>query len=90
MHCGKALMLLRKFKNKSQQWLADKLNTTQQYISELEKMEHINGEKLEAILKALNTNRDEWDRFKKSLPPPMRIKVYLPIVSSDCSRSLIR
>jgi transcriptional regulator with XRE-family HTH domain len=70
MHCGKALMLLRKFKNKSQQWLAEKLTTTQQYIYELEKMEHINGEKLDAILKALNCSRDEWEHFKKGLPPP--------------------
>ena len=49
-------MLLRKFKNKSQVYVAEKLNTTQQYISELEKQEHINGEKLNRILKALNSS----------------------------------
>ena len=37
MHSGKTLVFLRKFKNTTQQQLARKLGTTQQYISELEK-----------------------------------------------------
>jgi transcriptional regulator with XRE-family HTH domain len=66
MHCGKALMLLRKFKNKTQLDIAEKLNTTQQYVSELEKQEHIIGNKLNKILSALNSNKEEWEKFKKS------------------------
>jgi transcriptional regulator with XRE-family HTH domain len=66
MHCGKALMIFRKFKNKTQQDIAESLNTTQQYVSELEKQEHINGATLNKILSALNSNKDEWEKFKKS------------------------
>jgi transcriptional regulator with XRE-family HTH domain len=69
MHCGKALMLLRKFKNKTQRDVAENLNATQQYVSELEKQKHLNGEKLDRILKALNANREEYEKFKKVLPP---------------------
>lgn len=58
-------MLFRKFKNKSQQEIARKLNTTQQYISELEQQENINGNKINKILIALNTTKDEWEKFKK-------------------------
>jgi transcriptional regulator with XRE-family HTH domain len=65
MHSGKTLMLFRKFKNKSQQEIARKLNTTQQYISELEQQENINGNKINKILIALNTTKDEWEKFKK-------------------------
>ncbi|HEU5166857.1 MAG TPA: helix-turn-helix transcriptional regulator [Chitinophagaceae bacterium] len=68
MHYGKALMLFRKFKNKTQQDIAEKLKTTQQYVSELEKQNHLNGEKLDRILTALNSNREEWENFKKILP----------------------
>ena len=74
MHLGKALMLFRIFKSKTQQDIANKLNTTQQYISELEKQEHINGEKMNKILTALNSNKDEWEKFKKLLPPPTNEK----------------
>jgi transcriptional regulator with XRE-family HTH domain len=66
MHIGQSLMFFRKLKNKTQQHLAEKLNTTQQYISELEQLEHINGEKLDNILKALNSNREEFEKFKKT------------------------
>lgn len=69
MHCGKALMLFRKFKNKRQQDVAGKLNTTQQYVSELENQEHVNGDKLKKVLSALNSNKDEWEKFKRLLPP---------------------
>ena len=65
MHCGKALMLFRKFKNQTQQDIARKLNATQQYISELEKKENINGDKINKILGALNSNKDEWENFKR-------------------------
>jgi transcriptional regulator with XRE-family HTH domain len=67
MHYGKALMLFRKFKNKSQQDIARNLNTTQQYISELEQQENVNGDKINKILTALNSNKDEWEKFKKLL-----------------------
>jgi len=67
MHCGKALMLFRKFKNKSQQDIARKLSTTQQYISELEQQENINGNKINKILNALNSTKDDWEKFKKLL-----------------------
>ncbi|HMK17152.1 MAG TPA: helix-turn-helix transcriptional regulator [Chitinophagaceae bacterium] len=67
MHTGKALMLFRKFKNKSQQDIARNLSTTQQYISELEQQENINGDKINKILIALNSNKDEWEKFKKFL-----------------------
>lgn len=70
MHSGKTLMLLRKFKNKTQRDIAEKLKTTQQYISELEKQEHIDGERLDKLLRVLNSNREEWEKFKKMLPPP--------------------
>jgi len=69
MHFGKALMLFRKLKNKTQQDIARKLNTTQQYVSELEKLEYINCEKLDSILKELNSNREEFEKFKKTLSP---------------------
>lgn len=68
MHYGKALMLIRKFKNRTQQDIAEKLGTTQQYISELEKQNHISVEKLNSILKALSSNREEFEKFKKTLP----------------------
>ncbi len=67
MHCGKALMLFRKFKNNSQQDIAKKLNTSQQYISELEHQENINGDKINKILYALNSSKDDWEKFKKIL-----------------------
>ena len=69
MHCGKALMLFRKLKNKTQQDIARKLNTTQQYVSELEKLEYINCEKLDTMLTELNSNREEFEKFKKTLSP---------------------
>ena len=62
-------MIFRKFKNKTQQDIAEGLNTTQQYVSELEKQKHLNGEKLDRILKALNANREEFEKFKRVLPP---------------------
>ena len=69
MQCGKTLTLLRKFRNTTQQQLAKKLNVKQQYISQLEKQNHINASILEKILKALNSNNSEWEQFRK-LPPP--------------------
>lgn len=68
MHYGKTLMLLRKFKDTTQQELANKLATTQQYISELEKQNHFNGTKLDSILKALDSNKEEWEQLKKFSP----------------------
>jgi len=69
MHCGKTLMLLRKFKNTTQQQLAKKLATTQQYISELEKQNHFNGAKLDRLLKALNSSKEEWEQLKRFRAP---------------------
>jgi transcriptional regulator with XRE-family HTH domain len=68
MHCGKTLTLLRKFRNTTQQQLAKKLNVKQQYISQLEKQNHINGSILDKVLKGLNSNKTEWEQFRK-LPP---------------------
>ena len=62
-------MMLRKFKNTTQQQLAKKLATTQQYISELEKQNHFNGAKLERILKALNSSKEEWEQLRRFSPP---------------------
>ena len=47
---------------------AEKLMTTQQYVSELERQEHINVEKINRILNVLNSNREEWDKFRRLLP----------------------
>jgi transcriptional regulator with XRE-family HTH domain len=69
MHCGKTLMLVRKFKNTTQQQLAKRLATSQQYISELEKQNHFNGAKLDKILKALNCSKDEWEKLRRFTPP---------------------
>ena len=69
MHCGKTLMLLRKFKNTTQQQLAKRLATSQQYISELEKQNHFSGAKLDKILKALNSTKEEWEQFRRFVPP---------------------
>ena len=67
MHCGKALMLFRKYKNKTQQDIAEELNTSQQYVSELEKQQYISSEKLNKILSVLNSSLEEWEKFKKLL-----------------------
>lgn len=67
MHSGKTLMLLRKFKNKSQNFLAQKLKKSQQYISQLEKQEDIDGKQLDNLLKALNSNKEEWEKVKKMM-----------------------
>jgi len=69
MNCGKTLMLLRKLKNTTQEQLAKKMNATQQYVSELERQNHFNGEKLNKILRALNSSKEEWELLKKITPP---------------------
>lgn len=69
MHCGQTLRLLRQYKGISQQTLAKKMNVKQQMISYWEKLEHLKGKTLEQLLKALNSNNNEWEQFKK-LPPP--------------------
>jgi len=68
MNSGNSLMLFRKLKNKSQNQIAKRLKTSQQYISELEKQPHIKDEIIDKFLHALNSNRDEWEKFKKLLP----------------------
>lgn len=62
-------MLLRKLKNTTQEQLAKKMNATQQYVSELERQDHFNGEKLNKILRALNSSKEEWELLKKITPP---------------------
>jgi len=69
MHRGKTLMLLRKYKNKSQVQVAKKLLTSQQYISELEKRKHLNEQLLDRILGALNSSREERNQLENYLPP---------------------
>ena len=69
MHSGKTLMMLRKFKNKSQDYVADQLKKSQQYVSQIEKQEDINGKLLDKLLKALNSSRNEWEKIKKMLRP---------------------
>jgi len=71
MHCGEIFKILRNWKKISQQQLAKKLNTSQQYISALEKQEHLSGEKLTMLLKGINSTREEWERFKKLTPHPL-------------------
>lgn len=61
-------MLFRKFKNKTQGDVAKNLNTSQQYISEVEKQKKLNDDLVDKILVALNSNREEWENFKKILP----------------------
>ena len=65
MHNGKALMLLRKSKNRSQSAIAKKLNKSQQYISQFEAQQSLNGKMLDQYLAAINSNRSEWEKFKK-------------------------
>jgi len=66
---GNTLKLIRQWKNISQLELADKLKSSQQYISELESKEYFNGTLKGNILRLLKISQEEWDRFKK-LPPP--------------------
>lgn len=68
MNSGNSLMLFRKLKNKSQSHIAKKLKTSQQYISELEKQQYLKDETIDRFLRALNSDRDEWEKFKALLP----------------------
>ena len=68
MNSGNSLMLFRKFNKKTQRDVAKKLKTSQQYISELEKQKHLDDKLLENVLKAMNSNWDEWEKFKALLP----------------------
>lgn len=72
MHYGESFSLLRKFKKFSQKKLADSVNKTQQYISELEQQEHLNGKNLNMLLKGISSSRDEWEKFKRLMPPPRK------------------
>jgi transcriptional regulator with XRE-family HTH domain len=69
MHCGDVLKLLRNAKKMSQKQLAKRIGKSQEMISYWEKQEHLNGENLDMLLKGLDSNRSEWELFKK-LPPP--------------------
>jgi len=69
MHDGDVLKLLRRYKKLSQSELGKRISKSQEMISLLEQKEHLNGKNLEQLLKALNSNKEEWSLFKK-LPPP--------------------
>ena len=68
MNSGNNLMLFRKFNKKTQRDVAKKLRTSQQYISELEKQKDLDDKLLENVIKAMNSNWDEWEKFKALLP----------------------
>jgi transcriptional regulator with XRE-family HTH domain len=68
MNSGETLRLMRKWKKLSQADLAKRVDKSQEMISHLEQQEHINGEMLSRLLKGLDSNREEWERFRK-LPP---------------------
>ena len=65
MHNGETFKILRKWKKISQKQLAQKLKTSQQYISELEKKENMNSNTLDLLLKGLDCNRELWQKFLK-------------------------
>jgi len=65
MQPGKSLLLLRKLKGLSQQEVADKLFISQQAYSKIEKKEWIEYEKMDAILAALKSSREELESLKK-------------------------
>jgi len=69
MNCGQTLKVIRQWKDISQKQLADKMKTSQQYISELESKEYFNGELLQKVLKALNVIKTQWEYFKNTPPP---------------------
>lgn len=71
MTCGQTLKLVRMWKGLSQEQLGEKMKTSQQYISQLEKRKHFNGLLLKSLLKALNFTKAERDAFRK-LPPPIK------------------
>lgn len=66
-------MLLRKLKNITQDELAKRMKATQQYVSELESQDHFNGEKLNKILRALDSNKEEWELLKKITTPHQKL-----------------
>lgn len=65
MQSGKSLLLLRKLRGLSQQEVADRLAITQQAYSKIEKKEWIDYEKVDAILTALKSSREELESIKK-------------------------
>ena len=68
MNSGDCIMLFRKIRNTTQKDLAKKLNTSQQYIAEVEKQKHLTDSLLDKILTALDSTREEWENFKTTLP----------------------
>jgi transcriptional regulator with XRE-family HTH domain len=68
MHCGDVLKLLRNAKKMSQKELAKRIDKSQEMISHWEKQEHLNGTNLDLLLKGLESNRAEWEVFKKLTP----------------------
>lgn len=76
MITGHQLRLLRLLKDVKQKTIARHLNISQQAYSKLEKAEHINGEKLEKIIKALGLTPPDFEKIIENLPPqnPEKIK----------------
>jgi transcriptional regulator with XRE-family HTH domain len=72
MHCGDVLKLLRNAKKMSQSELAKKIDMSQEMVSHWEKQEHLNGTNLDLLLKGLNSDRTEWELFKKFAPSPKK------------------
>lgn len=55
IHLGRNIKKLRQYKNISQDYLAEKMQTTQQYISKLENKDEIDDETLEKLAIILDT-----------------------------------
>jgi transcriptional regulator with XRE-family HTH domain len=77
MHSGKTLRLLRQYKGKTQKELGDSIGKSQEMISHWEKQEHLNGEILKLLIKGLESNREEWEKFRR-LPPIKIVSSFLP------------
>jgi hypothetical protein len=64
---GESLMLFRKFRNITQQEIAINLNTSQQYVSEVEGRKLLDDELVGKFLGAMGSDWKEWEKFKGML-----------------------
>jgi transcriptional regulator with XRE-family HTH domain len=69
MHSGKTLKLLRQYKGKTQEELGNLVGKSQETISNWEKLEYLNVEIIDLVLKVLKSNEEEWEKFRR-LPAP--------------------